>query len=290
MAVLLTGGAGAKTAQRIASLCDEVKIPYLYASRSAPESPSASNPPAVRFDWVKQETWGAPFEYAFPGGETIRAVYIIMPRVPEPEKHINAFIDFAVTKGAKRFVLMAGTTAQKGREGPGKVWEHMVEKGVEWAVCRPTWFMENLVEETYHLKTVREEGKIYTAIGDERVPFVSAVDIGAVAFVALTSPEAPNTDYRIVGPENLTHDEVAAKLSKKLGRDIQHVKMTPEERVNHLKTSLGLNDHHANYMVWLEKQAAEGLENHSNDVVERITGQKPVSLESFVEQHHELMG
>lgn len=41
---------------------------------------------------------------------------------------------------------------------------------------------------------------------------MSAVDIGGVAFAALTQPEPPNKDYRIVGPELLTHDEVLPAL------------------------------------------------------------------------------
>jgi len=58
------------------------------------------------------------------------------------------------------------------------------------------------------LKTIREDGKIYSCVGDGKVPFVSAFDIGGVAFAALTQPEPPNTDYRIVGPKAMTHDEV----------------------------------------------------------------------------------
>lgn len=66
---------------------------------------------------------------------------------------------------------------------------------------------ENL-SDGFHLKTVREDAKIYSCVGDGKVPFVSAFDIGGVAFAALTQPEPPNTDYRIVGPKAITHDEV----------------------------------------------------------------------------------
>lgn len=138
MPILLTGGSGAKTARRIASLCSDAGIPYLFASR---RGGSDAEGPAVRFDWTDQTTYAAPFAHAFPGGDTIHAVYLVMPRVPEPDKPINAFIDYAAERGVKRFVLMAGTSAKMGTPGPGKVWEYMVQKGVEWAVCRPTWFM-----------------------------------------------------------------------------------------------------------------------------------------------------
>ncbi|KAK0718477.1 nucleoside-diphosphate-sugar epimerase family protein, partial [Lasiosphaeria miniovina] len=281
MAILLTGGANAQTARRIASLCDEAKIPYLFASRSAPASGS-SNPPQVKFDWTDASTYENPFQYSFPGGESIRAVYMIMPRVPQPEKHINAFIDVAVARGAKRFVFMAGTTVAKPTsEGPANVWQHMLDKGVEWAVCRPTWFMDNLAD-GLHQKTLKEDGKLYSCIGDAKVPFISAVDIGSVAFAALTASKPPNIDYRIVGPDLLTYDQVAAQLAEVLGRPVEHVRLTPEERTEQLK-KLGLDAHSAQYTTWLESQASG--EEHMNDTVEKVTGKPPVSFHTFIEQN-----
>lgn len=144
MAILLTGGAYAKTSQRIASLCREAKIPFLFASRRGDATTSdadGADSPAVRFDWTDADTYANPFAYSFPTGHVIRAVYMVMPPVPEPDQHVNAFIDYAAARGVKRFVLMAGTSASLGGPGPGKVWQHMMDKGVEWAVCRPTWFM-----------------------------------------------------------------------------------------------------------------------------------------------------
>lgn len=59
-----------------------------------------------------------------------------------------------------------------------------------------------------HLTTIRDESNIYACVGDAKVPHVSAFDIGNVAFVALTQTEPPYTDYRILGPELLTFNEV----------------------------------------------------------------------------------
>ncbi|EFY93694.1 hypothetical protein J3459_017857 [Metarhizium acridum] len=292
MAILLTGGAYAKTSQRIASLCREAKIPFLFASRRGdsppPEDTTTSGPngadaPAVRFDWTDGDTYANPFAYSFPTGDVIRAVYMVMPRVPEPDKHINSFIDYAAARGVKRFVLMAGTSASLGGPGPGKVWQHMVEKGVEWAVCRPTWFMDNL-SDGFHLKTIREEGTIYSCVRDAKVPFISSFDVGGVAFAVLTQPESPNRDYRIVGPELLTHDDVAARLSTALGRPIRHVSMSPEDRLHHMTSTLKLPAPYAGFMVSLEKLAARGAEDYMDDTVEQLTGSKPVDLDSFINQ------
>ncbi|KAK3322753.1 nucleoside-diphosphate-sugar epimerase family protein [Apodospora peruviana] len=285
MAILLTGGTGAQTAVQIASRCAEANIPFLYASRRGSDDSDA--PPAVKFDWTDSSTFAAPFAHIFPGRETITAVYLTSPPgVQEAENPMNAFVDYAITRGVKRFVLMAGTTAEIGRPGPGKVWEHLAQKGVEYAVCRPSWFMENF-SSGLHVATIKNESKVYSCCGNAKVPHISAIDIGNVAFAALTQTEPPNTDFRIVGPELLTYDEVAAKLSKVLGRHIENVNLSQEDRVKHL-TSLGLPGHVAKFMGYLEGLTAGGFEEHMNDTVEKVTGKKPIPFEEFVENNKHL--
>lgn len=143
MAILLTGGTDAQTSVHIASRCTKADIPFLFASRRG-ASENTNSTLAVRFDWTDPSTYPEPFSHVFPDGETITAVYMIMPRVEQPEKHMNAFVDYAITRGVKRFVLMAGTTAALGGYGAGQVWQHLVERGVEYAICRPTWFQGNI--------------------------------------------------------------------------------------------------------------------------------------------------
>lgn len=87
--------------------------------------------------------------------------------------------------------------------------------GVEYAVLRATWFMENLSNEQ-HAKTIREEGKIYSAAGDGRIPWVSVEDIAAVGFRALTDKKSMDTDPVILGPELLSYDDVSFSLPKSL--------------------------------------------------------------------------
>lgn len=53
--------------------------------------------------------------------------------------------------------------------------------------------------------------KIFTACGDGKIPFISADDIAAVAFHALTDETSHNCDHRVLGPELLTYDDVRPK-------------------------------------------------------------------------------
>lgn len=62
--------------------------------------------------------------------------------------------------------------------------------------------------EGQHTSSIKNEGKIYSACRDGKIPFNSATDISNVAFHALTDEKTCNTDYLILGPELLTYDEV----------------------------------------------------------------------------------
>lgn len=98
--------------------------------------------PAIRFDWSDESTFQNPFEYEFPGNAKISAVYLVAPGIPDPAPPMNAFIDYAVKDhGVKRFVLIGGSTNEPGGRYIGKVWQHLIDQKLEYAVLRPTWFM-----------------------------------------------------------------------------------------------------------------------------------------------------
>ena len=63
---------------------------------------------------------------------------------------------------------------------------------------------------------IKDESRVYSACGDGKIPFVSATDIAAVAFRALTDEKPHNTSYLIVGPELLTYDQVYSLFGPKL--------------------------------------------------------------------------
>lgn len=84
---------------------------------------------------------------------------------------------------------------------------------VGFGVMRPTWFMDNWAEQGSLQKTVRAEGRAYSASGAGRIPWVSKTDIAACAYAALTAEAPPNGDYVILGPELLSYGEVGAMIA-----------------------------------------------------------------------------
>jgi uncharacterized protein YbjT (DUF2867 family) len=68
---------------------------------------------------------------------------------------------------------------------------------------------ENFAEQAKHISSIKNEGKVYSATSDGKISWISAEDIAACAFQALTSDDPPNTDYLILGPELLSYGDVS---------------------------------------------------------------------------------
>lgn len=217
MTILLTGGTG-KTATRLAIRLNAANIPFLLASRRGPDA-APKHYPAVKFDWTDETTWKNPFD-----NESIRAIYMMEPQVPQPWVPMIKFIDFAKERGVKRYVLCAGTTAEIGKDGMGRVWEHYIQSNLDFCVLRPPWFMGRCASKPQSLSsnmiipdnlaqpglvyTISQLNQISTACQNGRIPFISIDDIADVAFHALTNEKSYNRDFRILGPELLTYDDV----------------------------------------------------------------------------------
>ncbi|KAF4565701.1 hypothetical protein EYR36_002279 [Pleurotus pulmonarius] len=251
MAILVTG-AGGKTSKAVIPQLQDAGIPFIVGST---RGASASSPgiDAVKFDWTDKSTYPIPFQHEFPNGEKITAVYIVPGPVAEPSPAINAFVDYAMKEqGVKRFVMCAGETLKKGGPFVGEVWSHFEEVGAEYMVLRPTWFLENYLDWFY--LPLKNENKIYTAAGESTMAFVSAEDIAALAIKGLTAETPFNRDFAVHGPELVTHDQLAEKFSKALGRKIEHVNVTEEKRAAML-TDAGFPAGFAQFMAWLEAHA-----------------------------------
>lgn len=148
-----------------------------------------------------------------------------------------------------------------------------------------TVYQENLSDEASCF-LIRDQSKIYTACGDGQIPFISATDIAAMAYRALTDSKSHNRDYRVLGPELLTYDQVAAKLSEALGRRIEHVKLSRDERYQGL-VSAGLSEYYASFLSDMEAAASTGFETRMNDEVENVTRRPPKNLSLFAQENRE---
>ncbi|KAK0631909.1 hypothetical protein B0T14DRAFT_532502 [Immersiella caudata] len=293
--LLVLGGTGT-VGSRIAAQLASSSIPALVASRSG----TGDN--GVIFDWDDRETWYNPYEKVDKGD--IKAVYLIAPPRVDSVSVMMDFIDFARERRTRRFVLQSASAIEPGGPAMGKVHAYLRELGtrgeVDWAVLRPTWFQQNLAEQENHVRSIRDESKIYSAAGDGKIPWVSADDIASVAVQMLTSQSPSNTDLLVLGPELLAYEDVsfligismfqiladkrlkklAAILSEILGRKIVHVELSTAA-ASKRHQSYGMPEPYANMLSSMDTSIKFGAENRTNDVVLSITGVPPKPFREY---------
>ncbi|KAG5924167.1 hypothetical protein E4U42_004733 [Claviceps africana] len=290
MTILLTGGNG-KTARHIASLLKEANVPFIVGSRSStPETIGRHR----SFDWLDEATFDNVL--SLDGGmEPVSVVWLVPPPILELAPPVIRFIDFASSRGLKRFVLLSASIIEKGGPAMGQIHAHLDSlEGISYAVLRPTWFMGKMTPHSLPLhaenfsnkgdfpfETIKREGKFYSAAEDGKVPFISAVDIARVAFRMLTAPALENKDYILLGPELLSYDDVAETLSRALGRTITHARVTESELAGKLQES-GMPAEETEMHASLDSVIKSGGDERLNTVVRDLTGQEPRHLSDFV--------
>ena len=275
--VTLITGANGKTGSRVATILQKQQYPVRLAGRTK-ASLSGSGDNYVYFDWYDSDTYAQALK-------NVNQVYLVVPVMDmNPEEVMIPFIKEALWSGVKRFVLLGSASIDENGPIFGKVHQYLKAHAPEWAVLQPSYFMENFTEGP-HRETMKQLGKIYSATADGKIGFVSADDIATVAFRALTDVIPHNTEHMITGPETLSYGQVSNIISRIMGQSIQHESLSDDELRNSM-IQAGMPEDYATALAGLDIAIREeGREDQVTDTVLRLTGNSPISLEQFVQNH-----
>jgi len=108
--------------------------------------------------------------------------------------------------------------------------EEAESSGIAWTHLRTLWFQENLFGWLAPIK----QGILPIALGDGKVPWMNLADAAQASLAILNSTDNRshhNKAYAITGPELLTTADVAAIISKSLGREIKPICPSDEEQL-----------------------------------------------------------
>ncbi|MEU1819003.1 NAD(P)H-binding protein [Streptomyces roseifaciens] len=264
-----TGTTGSRTTAQLIAAGYRVKA----ASRRATALPGAE---PVRFDWYDPATFGA----ALDGADR---VYLVPPvGDPDPAAVMLPFLHRARAAGVHRAVLLGSSAIPAGGPGVGAVHQALPGLFSQWAVLRPSWFMQNFTGAHLHADSIREHGAILTAAGTGRVGFVDAEDIAAVAVRALTDDRAPNTDLVLTGPEVLSHDDIASIVTEITGRHVAHRHLTYDDLRDRLAALMP--QEFAAMLAGMDRAIAGGAEDRTTDTVQRLTGRPPHGFRAVAER------
>ena len=159
------------------------------------------------------------------------------------------------------------------------------DSGLPHAIVRPNMFMENVPEN--YVASIDENGNFYANAGQARLSMVDTRDVAAVAVALLTESGHQEGIYDVTGPEAMSYQDVAGKLSSRLGRQINFVDV-PDDAVRQTLLGFGIDEWMAGGLVDLfqeyKRAGTDGYAAAVTDTVQRVTGRAPRSLDMMLEE------
>jgi uncharacterized protein YbjT (DUF2867 family) len=131
--------------------------------------------------------------------------------------------------------------------------------GVSYRALALPSFMDNVLRQA---EAIRSQGMFFSTISaDRKLPTCATRDIAAVAATLLLDPSWSGYDsVPVLGPEDLSHDDMARIMSEVLGKPVRYQRI-PCEALTATLTGSGVSEAMAQGMVDMMVAKDNGLDN-----------------------------
>lgn len=223
--------------------------------------------------------------------EGVAAAYFVFPiQVPGILEATAFFAQAALEHGVGAIVNMSQISARRvARSHAARAhWiaERLLDRtGIPVTHLRPTFFAEWLL---YFPMTIREQNLFALPFGKARYAPIAAEDQGRVIARILDAPAGhAGRIYPLYGQEELSQYDVADLLTEALGRKITYVEMEIDSFEQNLQER-GFTPHFIQHIAEVAQDCRDGVFSGTNDVVEKLTGQRPMGMREFIAKNKAL--
>lgn len=212
--------------------------------------------------------------------------YLCYPVRPGFIQATAYFADASRRANLKVVVNMSQISAREDARSHAARDHWIAERVLDWSGVptvhiRPTFFSEWLTF-PWVRDPIVNEGKITLPYGSGRHAPIAAEDQARLIAKVLTDPaEHIGKVYPLHGPIELNHEQIANVVSKVIGKDVVYAPSTLEEYRERLHT-YDLPEFLIQHFVEVAVDYQNGVFAGTDDVIGRITGQPPQTLEAFV--------
>ncbi len=214
-----------------------------------------------------------------PALEGVDRVYLLTWNGPTSVAQSHNLIEAAKRVGRPHIVRQGGHASRKSRivRDHEAMDAELAGSGLPFTVLKPTWFMQNAMMAA---GSVASEGVIWMPFKDGRVGMVDTRDVVDVAAEVLTGNGHEGETYVLTGPASVSFHDLAAALSRELGKTVAYVSVPPDVGRQGL-VSMGLPEWIADGFIELIEEFADGWGDHVTQDVKRVTGHPARSIEAF---------
>jgi len=195
--------------------------------------------------------------------------------------------------GVTHLVKVSAFAASGHSKAPIGRWHYRVEQelqasGLSWTLLRPHHFMQNLLAQAEY---VVNDGVIYSASGDGRIPYVDGRDVAAVAAVTLTSPERHNgRKYVLTGSEAISYRQAAEIIGTVIGKPVGFVDESRDQALAR-RIREGIPPAVIESILAIAAyQRAGGKTVTITSTIAELTGRPPRTVAEFVREHATAFG
>lgn len=278
--ILVTGAGGTVGSEVVKALKSSgAKMRACYNSPHKVEAARRAGLDAVAIDYGKPPTVAAALK-------SVERLFLLSAGGALQTDAEIATVKAAKEAGVKHVVKLSVWDADGEKYGFAKI-HRPVERALEasglaWTFLRPNGFMQNFVN--FYAPTIKSQGAFYLPSHGCRVSHVDVRDIAAVAAKALTASGSEGKAYALSGPEALTYEQLAGKLSAAVGRPIRYVDISDADFKKGAMAA-GMPEAYADLMTSLIHYYQEGHAARVTGDVERVTGRKPIDFDRFAREH-----
>lgn len=282
--ILVTGAAGMNGAAVVREFARS-KIPVRALVRDRTKAAAFASLPGVELvegDMQRSETLGRSLD----GVERALMISSANPQMAETQR---AFIDACRKAGVRHVIKFSGKESGVGFD-PRKfryaamheeIEDYLEGSGLAWTHLRPSQFMQVYLRE---VPTIAAKSALCLPFGQIKLAPIDIEDIAKIAFGLLVAGGHEGKSYDMTGPEALTMTDIAAHISRAVGRPIRYVNVSPEDRRKALLAA-GLAP---SFVDDLDDQAAERRrhpESHISLDAHALLGVQPTTFAEFAKRH-----
>lgn len=150
--------------------------------------------------------------------------------------------------------------------------------GIPYTILKPHFFTQNLMMTA---QTIAQQGSIYFALGEAKLPMIDVRDVGATVAAILKNPTPhAGKTYTLTGPAAISLHQVAAAIGEAIGKPVNYVPVPVATMVEQLAT-FGVDDFGQTAMRDYFTAYSAGWQNTVTSAVKDITGTNPRSIHEF---------
>jgi uncharacterized protein YbjT (DUF2867 family) len=213
----------------------------------------------------------------------VDVLFLACGNLPPQVTYERNVIDAAARTGVRRLVKLSALGAEAGSrvdfwDWHARIERHLQASGVPWVILRPRYYMSNLLG---FVETVRSASAVFAPAEGVKVPMVDPLDVAATAAVVLQDDGHEGRTYELTGPEAVTFDDVAARLSDLTGGPVRFVPV-PDAAAREALLQAGLPDWMAENVVTVFGTLREDPAMQVTGAVHALTGRRPRHLAEFL--------